>query len=317
MPGIGVVTNPHSRRNRRYPEQVHRLGYLLGEDDVHDATRSVDDIEAVARRFRDAEIDVLALNGGDGTNHVTLTTFVEVYGEQPLPMVALLRGGTMNTVSNAIGIEGQPNALLVNIVEKYYLGQPFEISERDLMRITADDADDGRPAYGFIYGNGFVSNFLSAYYGTGRPSPTTAAKLLSRALASAVVGGQLIQGLARTVRAKLWADDEEWVEGDFGAIMASTIDQLGLGFRPFVRCEAQPKTFHVLAVDPNPLNVIRMLPACRLGRPLPQAYAPDKVAKKLVIEADEPLEYTIDGDLHRGGRRAVLEVGPRMRVIVK
>jgi diacylglycerol kinase (ATP) len=106
--GIGVISNPNSRRNRRYPEQMNRLAYLLGEDDQGVTTRSAEDVVDVAKRFRDAEIDILALNGGDGTNHVTLTTFIEVYGDQPLPMVALLRGGTMNTVSNPSGSAATP-----------------------------------------------------------------------------------------------------------------------------------------------------------------------------------------------------------------
>ena len=33
MPGIGIISNPHSRRNRRYPEQMRRLAYVLGKDD--------------------------------------------------------------------------------------------------------------------------------------------------------------------------------------------------------------------------------------------------------------------------------------------
>ena len=36
MAGIGIVTNPHSRRNRKDPERMRRLGYILGRDDVYE-----------------------------------------------------------------------------------------------------------------------------------------------------------------------------------------------------------------------------------------------------------------------------------------
>jgi len=140
MPGIGIVTNPNSRRNLRYPDQVQRLGYILGDgkESEHALTQHPDDIVQVAERFRDHGIEILALNGGDGTNHVTLSAFIDVYGDEPLPKIAFLRGGTMNTIANAVGVRGLPGSILLNIAEKYHLGQPFEISERDMMCVECD-----------------------------------------------------------------------------------------------------------------------------------------------------------------------------------
>ena len=313
MPGIGIISNPNSRRNRRHPEQMRRLAYVLGKDDVDVTTKSIDDVDTVARRFRDAEIDILALNGGDGTNHVSLSSFIRVYGDQPLPLIALLRGGTMNTISNAIGITGTPNALLVNIVEKHYLEQPFEISERDLLKVT----DDMGPSYGFIFGTGVVSNFLSMYYDTGHPSPGTAVVLIARALLSALVRGPLVKTLGAPVSGQLIADGELWESGEYLAVAASTIDQIGLGFRPFIRCEAKPGFFHVVTIKSSPLRTFGLLPRLRMGKPLLQKDAPDTVAKKLVFESEAPIEYTIDGDLHRSGKSVTLETGPRLRIIVK
>lgn len=311
--GIGVISNPNSRRNRRYPEQMNRLAYLLGEDDQGVTTRSAEDVVDVAKRFRDAEIDILALNGGDGTNHVTLTTFIEVYGDQPLPMVALLRGGTMNTVSNAIGIRGNPSSLLVNIVEKYYLEQPFEVSERDILRIT----DDRGTRYGFIFGTGLISNFLGMYYDTGKPSPSMAARLLVKAIGSSLARGPMAKALFEPCSAKIEVEGEPWIEGQFPAVLASTIDQIGLGFRPFIRCESEIGRYHALAVRCSPARLVGLLPAIRMGRPLPQEAAADVVAARLALKAARPLEYTVDGDIHRSAGEVTIETGPRLRIIVK
>lgn len=292
---------------------MRRLAYVLGKDDVDATTKTVEAVDDVARRFRDAGIDILALNGGDGTNHVTLTSFLRVYGDEPLPMVAFLRGGTMNTVSNAIGIRGEPQELLVNIVEKYYLKQSFEISERDLLKIS----DANGTAYGFIFGTGVISNYLSVYYDAGDPSPASAAKLVAQGLGSAVVQGPLIKRLFKPARGRLYANGEPWREGTFYSVAASTIDQIGLGFRPFVRCEAQPGEFHALAILCSPVRFCLMLPWLRTGRPLPQDHVPDTLAHTFVFESDEPIEYTIDGDLHQAGNRITIETGPRLQIIVK
>jgi len=156
--GIGIITNPHSRRNRRFPEQMRRLAYVLGDDDTYELTNRIEDVKAVARQFKERNIEVLALNGGDGTNHVTLSTFIDVYGDEPLPKITFLRGGTMNTISNGVGIKGTPSRLLANLVEKYYTGIPYETTERDMLKIS----DENGVNYGFIFGNGIVSNFLKA-----------------------------------------------------------------------------------------------------------------------------------------------------------
>src|SRR5437762_2543265 len=106
VPGIGVITNPRSRMNKRDPSRMRKLGYLIGDRGSAAATRSLDDLYRVAEEFKSADIDVLGINGGDGTIHHTLTAFVRTWGDKPLPLIAILRGGTMNTIANSYGIKG-------------------------------------------------------------------------------------------------------------------------------------------------------------------------------------------------------------------
>lgn len=314
MGGIGIVSNPRSRRNRRFPEQMRRLAYVLGESDSHGMTRSVEDITTIAQRFKDTGIDILALNGGDGTNHVTLTAFIEVYKDTPLPKVALLRGGTMNTISNGIGIDGNPNSLLVNIVEKYTLGQEFEISERNLLKVTGQS----KPSYGFIFGAGFIAKFLGAYYDTGAPSPTMAARLVVKVIGNAIIKGEMSRKLLEPVPLRVRADGEDWLDEPLTALAASTVEQIGLGFRPFIYCEAHPGKFHAVAILARGLGITTLLPPFRLGRPIPdRTKADDRVVRKLEIDASDTIEYTVDGDLHRSNVPITVETGPRLNVILK
>ena len=315
MPGIGIITNPHSRRNRRHPERMRRLGYMLGQHDTYEMTNRVEDIETVAREFKESDIDILALNGGDGTNHVTLTTFIDVYDGQPLPKIALLRGGTMNTVSNSIGIRGTPSRLLANLVEKYYTGRYFETTTRDIIKVT----DEKGSRYGFIFGNGIVANFLEIYYGTGNPSPAVAAMLLAKGMATLPVGGgEITDKLFRPFNAKIEMADEVWPERDYTAVLASTVDQIGLGFRPFIRCQERENTYHMLGVTAGPITVAQAFPRLRLGLPVDPDDFPSAVTDRAVFHSSEPISYTVDGDMHiaESGEIA-LETGPRLEIIIK
>lgn len=316
MPGIGIITNPHSRRNRRYPEQMRRLGYILGQHDAYELTNRVEDVTEVAKRFLDSQIDILALNGGDGTNHVTLTRFIEVYKDAPLPKIALLRGGTMNTVSRSVGIDGTPSRLLANLVEKYYTGQPFETTMRDMLKVR----DEHGERYGFIFGNGLIANFLQIYYDTGHPSPSTAAALLARGVSELLTGGgPTVDKIFKPFRAEMELEGVgRWPDVDYQTIAASTIDQIGMGFRPFIRCEERAGAFHILGITCEPTAVVKHLPKIRLGLPLPQDDVLSAVTSRVVFRADEPITYTIDGDMHTShDGLVVMEAGPRVEIIIK
>src|SRR5580704_7959063 len=158
VPGIGVVLNPKSRRNLRDPRAASRLARTLGDSGVVREARSIDELYRIAEDFRRDDIDVLAISGGDGTNHVTLTGFLDVYRGHTMPQVALLRGGTMNTVANSVGVgRGKPEGLLGRLLRDYaqQASMPLENVERHVMRIAP--VEEGRAHYGFLFGTGAVA----------------------------------------------------------------------------------------------------------------------------------------------------------------
>src|SRR3989338_9471201 len=91
MPGIGVILNPYSRSNRKNPGRAERLGFIVGDKGSCHATRDISDVERFAQEFKERGVEILGLSGGDGTYQRTLTTFVKIYGETPLPQIALYR----------------------------------------------------------------------------------------------------------------------------------------------------------------------------------------------------------------------------------
>lgn len=317
MAGIGIVTNPHSRRNRRFPERMRRLGYILGQDDHYQLTNRIEDIHDVAREFKEHEVEILALNGGDGTNHVTLSTFIEVYGDHPLPKIAFLRGGTMNTISDSLGIKGTPQQLLANLVDKYYTGQHYQSTCCNMLKVT----DGDHSHYGFIFGNGIVSNFLELYYQTPHPTPTHAASLLTRAIVGLPFGGHLVKEIIRPFRSKITITNNNEVvdygEDNYTAIIAATVPQIGLGFRPFIRSNDRPDTFHLLALQGSSLRTILQLPRIRTGQYIDESVAKSHISTTTRLEAREPIVYTIDGEMRTATSSIELSTGPRIEVLIK
>jgi diacylglycerol kinase family enzyme len=312
MAGIGIVNNPLSRRNRRHPGIAQRLRALLrGDGELLDAS-TPEELSRALESFRAARIDVLGINGGDGTAHYVLTALARAWGGEPLPRIALLRGGAMNTVAHGNGVHGGPERIVREVLARRRHGEPLRTVERDLLRVRADG---GEPRYGFIFGTGSVVTFLEAYYGTGHPSPGTAALLVGRALASALVNGRFAASLARRERLRVETDGEEWPAGSFLAVAAATTADIGFGFRAFPRFDEQPGFFHAVGVTGSLPALALSVPRIRRGAPWRRRVAQDEVARTLQVEGDRP-RFTIDGDLYSAERAILVETGPGVEIVV-
>ena len=311
MGGIGIIHNPRSHRNRRAPDTGRRLRALLdGDGEVVDASTE-EELRGAVERFQSRRVEVLGVNGGDGTAHVVLTAFARAYGTDPLPAVALLRGGAMNTVADAHELRGRPEAILRALLERRRAGAPLRTVERDLLSVEADGA---APQLGFLFGTGAVVAFLEAYYATGHAAPATAAALLVRTVASALVGGRFAAALTGREALRVTSDGEEWPDWPFLAVLAGAVPEIGFGFTPFARCDEQPGFFHAVGVTGSTLQVAAHLPQIWVGRPWKRTLAVDAVTRDLRMSG--PVRFTIDGDLYRGEREVRVRTGPPVRLVV-
>lgn len=308
MGGIGVISNPRSGKNKRNPGLARRLAYILGDKNLLAQPDHKDGLGEVARHFRERAIDILCINGGDGTAHTVLSAFLAEYGKTPLPTIALLRGGTMNTMARNIGLRGTPESILGRVVSAYAADEPLSTVERNLLVV------DGKHA-GFLFGNGLISSFLEAYYEGGDASPWKAVKVLVRAVSSALIGGSFIRRLTRPVRVTVDVDGEVWEPQEYLSVAAGTTADIGIGFRLFFRAVQHPDHMHALGFACGPMEVVKALPRVRLAQPIDSPYILEKVTRRMVIEADQPQSYMVDGDFHQGASRVVVEAGPRVRLV--
>ena len=341
MPGIGVIYNPRSGRNLRDPKAARRLSVALGDHGVVREAGSIDELYRVAEDFRSLDIDVLGISGGDGTNGVTITGFLDVYQSAALPQIAFLRGGTMNTAANSVGVRrGVPKDLLDRLVQAYVerASIPLQNVERHVLKLRGDTSGprsrrstaDAAPAsmrspplaekHGFVFGTGVVCGYLAEYYagGQGKPNPVVAAKTLLRGIGSAIVGGEMIRRMAEPFRGTVELDDGTvWEERDYLSVAGGTIDQIGLNFRPFRRYGEQPGRFHVLGIHTSPMGFVSQLPRIWRAAPMKPGHTYEATTSSLVIRSPHgPIRYMVDGDLHECDGPLHVSIGPRVRIVV-
>ena len=331
MSGIGVVFNPKSGRNLRDPRAAGRLARALGDHGVVRQAGSIDELYRVAEDFRKLEIDVLGISGGDGTNGVTITGFLDVYQGSALPQIAFLRGGTMNTVANSVGVRrGKPEGLLDRLARAYVerAARPLENVERHVLRLKGHKArasgvgKASMPAlpeiYGFLFGTGVVYGFLAEYYSGGQPNPVVAAKTLLRGVGSTLVGGEMVRRMAEPFRGHVeLPDGTRWEERDYLAIAGGTIDHIGLNFRPFYRYGERPGEFHLLGIHTSPWGFVQQLPRIWRAAPMRPGHTFEATTPTATVcSPKSPIRYMVDGDLHECEGPLEVGIGPRVRIVV-
>ncbi len=303
MSGIGIITNPHSKLNKRNPARTALLGYILGAQGQLEVTNTLADLSRVAREFKDQGISVLAINGGDGTICRTLTAFIQAYGDTPLPKVALLRGGTINVLASNLAIRGTPEQILFRLVELH--SARADIPSRHLRTIFIEDN------YGFLFGNGAAASFLKEYY-KRKSGALGAAFWAMRVWMSRFFGGQLYYEILREQPLTLLTDGKAPIAHASLAVFAATVDRMPLGYRMFTQVGAHPDKFQCVSFTMAAKDAIWQVPVSMVkSGDSATAGKMSFVSSHLIIEADQPFDYTLDGELYVSRtNRLQIETGP-------
>jgi diacylglycerol kinase (ATP) len=289
MSGIGIITNPHSKLNKRNPGRAALLGYILGSQGRLEVTNTLEDLGRVAREFKDRGIEILAINGGDGTISRTLTAFIHAYGSAPLPKIALLRGGTINMLATNLGIPGTPEQILFRLVEAYAEGSTFETRKISTLCVEEN--------YGFLFGNGTAAAFLKEYY-QHKSGPIGALLWAIRAWASSLVGGSLFSRVMKDFDITIRADDGPSLRHSTVSVLSSTVKKMPLGYPLFANMKEGTKGMECCSFTFNAKDAIWQFPLIMLkSQDKPINGKMSLVCNELTLEAEQPFDYTLDGEL--------------------
>ncbi len=306
MAGIGIITNPYSKKNKKEPGHKIMLGYVLGNRGVYHITESLSDLENVARKFKEQRIEILGINGGDGTIQRTISTFIKIYEDQPLPKIALLRGGTINIIAGNLGIRGSSKHLLLNLVERFHAGEPFK--EQTVQTLKCEDQ------YGFIFTGGFASNFLVEYY-KNKKGPWGAVLFIIKLAFSAIRNKGLMLKLIKPFVVRYHGKDVEERNKTATTILASTLPCLPLYFKLFTRIDYAKRLFQFFIFENNHMELLRITTRILFHRNIKKYQPTDLLLDDLTLYSEEGFEMGMDGELFGHYNTVHLGMGPPLTFI--
>jgi hypothetical protein len=229
---VGLISNPASGHNRDRFERIRRRVDACSAID-HRISNSVDEVGALLEGFARERIDLLAINGGDGTVSAVLGTAMEQGAFATLPPVALLPGGTANMNAGDIGIRGGLERAVENFCA--WVSDDARLSryeERCLLRVSL--AHEARDRYGMFLGGGAVIT------GTEYAHQHIHSRGLRDDLSLALGVVRTVWGVlrrdplfSRAAQMQLCADEGPAVDYATLILAVSTLQRLAFGMRPF------------------------------------------------------------------------------------
>jgi diacylglycerol kinase (ATP) len=303
-----VFVNPGSRANRKDPGCAARFAKILGDCGRVAAPASLELLAEESRRAATESPSLIGIHGGDGTLHRTLSALVAAYGTRPLPPLAILPGGTMNVVASSLGIRVKPETLLAELTANQRTGSATATLHRRCLRVGNN--------YGFIFGNGLITNFLEEYYARGSYGTWRALWIIFRTLLSLLTRDRYAQRIFRRFRGRVLIDGTLLGRTDLTGIGAGTVSEVGFRLQLNHRANDDPQRMGGLAIHGGPLSLLLDVLNVRRGRGLSPKRAMSFVADRLCIEPDAPeTPYTLDGDLYSARGPITVEVGPALEIV--
>ena len=150
VPQVGVIYNPRSHRNKGQDLDSDPAPHVfISQPGDHDQ------LPIALQRFAERGIDLLVINGGDGTVRDVLTCGYAVFGEN-WPAIAVLPKGKTNALT--VDLDAPKEWSLQGAIDAYQNGRRIE---RQPMVVKSLDSD-AMPQLGFIMGAGVFTLSIRA-----------------------------------------------------------------------------------------------------------------------------------------------------------
>jgi len=250
---IGVISNPLSHANKDGVRPLDVPEALV----IRHTPRTHEELLATMRQFVAHRVDLIVIDGGDGTVRDVLTAAHRTF-HGALPRFAVLQSGKTNAL--AMDLNVPPDWALADILHAHEQNRVAEREPLIVRWISSDRPDQA----GFIFGFGaYVRATLLArrLHKQGWFKARAVFLTISRAVLATMTGGPHTPWTRGNV-VRVSRDNVDILRERMFLILGSTLHRLPLGIRLFGRPRGGLK---FLAIKAPPRHVLRFLPAILRG----------------------------------------------------
>jgi diacylglycerol kinase family enzyme len=282
---------------------------------VHEETGSAALLPAAIARLARRDLDLLVVNGGDGTLQHALTEILERRAFSRLPLIAPLRGGRTNMTALDLGAHRDPVKGLRGLLEDARAGRlaPRVVS-RPVLRVEFERGR--RVEYGMFFGVGMIRRAIALtldLFPEGRSQGGFGAGLVTLALV-ARAAFRPRQGVLQPDKIQIRLDGESVAAGEFYLAIATSLTRLFWGIDPFWGPGSGPVRFTAIASDAQ--RLLTTAPGILRGRARPFARPANGYTSRRVDRAQVLFDcgFTIDGEIFESRPDEVVTLGADHRL---
>lgn len=306
---VGVLNNPFSGGNRKGLSAILRL--QAEQQALHSEVQTPAEIAVALNDFARKEVDVVVINGGDGTVQAVLTSLFFHKPFAKLPLLVVLSAGTTSMIAGDVGVQGQRlKAFQKLFAWVHNQERPVNIVQRPVLRMQIMDRE---PLFGMFFGTGAIYQGIefcrSKIHRLGLRGELGPGLALARFLLPLIRGNtHHVNSVPITIDWNGHAPQQR----DCLLLLVCTLERLFLGLRPF--WGRQTGALHYTAVNAHPRQILRALPALLSGQQSHYGTPENGYLSHNVDEVRLVLNtgFTLDGELfppERGLQTVVLSHG--------
>lgn len=296
---IGLLNNLRAGRSA---DRVSRLlRFLKGHPDV--VTVETDSALAVPEALSELarqDVELLAINGGDGTVQHALT---EILGhrafEDRVPLIAPLRGGRTNMSALDLGAHRDPVKGMAAIIAAAREGTLEQrIEPRQVLRV--EYGPDRQFLYGMFFGGGMIYRAIELNHRLFKQDARTqgvfGATLVTAGLVAKASIGRT-EGILEPNKVQIILDGEPVPTGEFLMVISTSLHRLFAGMRPF--WGRGPGGVRFTAISSGAQRLSRAVPGILRGTPRPFVAEESGYLSRNVKCAEMRFDcgFTVDGEL--------------------
>jgi hypothetical protein len=299
----GVIRNLKSHRNQAGPPADPPPGVLEA------VPEKPDDLYEALAWFAESGVDLVVIDGGDGTVRDVLTRAPKAYGDK-LPTFGVIPNGKTNALALDLGVPlGTPVRALLAAAR-----DPAKRKTRACLEVVRPGASEPEHR-GFLFGMGaFVrgTELAQKTHGLGFFDNAAIVMTILGAAGRTLAGGPQ-DPWRRGEAARLTLGEAPPETRDWFLVLAATLKRFPLGLKPF---GPPHEGLKVLAVEAPPLKLPKAVPALLAGSEaawLEQAGYRRRDVPEIGLTFNGG--FTLDGEIYPGGELIVRQ-GPDLEFVV-
>lgn len=311
---IGVLNNVRAGRN---PGRTGRVrAFLKAHPEIPQVeTENGEHVAEALLLLARKEVELLAINGGDGTLQRILSEILGTGRFSQLPLIAPLRGGRTNMNALDIGSQRNPVAALDSLL---YAARNGGVQDRLVDRaVLRVEFGDGSPVhYGMCMGVGLVCRAVELthrLFPEGRAQGVFGSTVVIGTLISRLMSGSR-DGILQPDAMQIRLDGQRLRSENFLLVFATTLERLFLKIRPFWGQEHAD--VRITAIAGAAKRTLLAVPGILSGRP-PASFTPEVgYTSRNVNEVELRLDcgLVLDGEMFAPQPGRVVHISADRRV---